>query len=719
MSSQRLQTGMFLALLLVAVPAGGEVTTLLSVADTFISSRNPSHNMGGHDHAAVGRDNTGNRRRGLCAFDLSGIPADATITSATLRLTVVIEPIPPKVDSNFKLFRLTKNWGEGVGMGNNGSPASSGEATWVSAEHMTSSWNSEGAAGDYLPIPSASQFVDGPINQSFVWETTQMVADVQQWVEVPASNFGWILISGNESTNKSVKAFASREAANVNIRPSLTVGYRFASAPPPTVTGLERVPGGLVLRTEADNKQLLDMQISRGLAASSDWDRVAVNLSVDPTGSNLWSEVPFLATPEYLGNTNLAIRYEGWVAPTQRLAIGLSMVETNLVSPVALTHAGDGTGRKFVADQTGPIVVLDRADNLLPAPFLDLTDRLTNLTVFAFGGNTEPGINPRYDERGLLGMAFHPGYETNGRFFVYYSTDGQDEGMDHRTVLSEFTVSSTNANQADPASEREILSIQQPEFNHNGGAIAFGPDGSLYLGLGDGGGAGDEHPPFGNGQDTRTLLGSIVRLDVDGAFPYEVPPDNPFIANTNILSEIYALGFRNPWRFSFDRGGSNQLFVADVGQALWEEVNIVEPGVNYGWRILEGSYAYDPDLADTLGLDPATFGFPIHEYRHGPLGISVIGGHVYRGSSLAGLTGHYVFGDFSTSFGSPDGALYYLAETRPGIWQRFEFILPGGERLGEYLKGFGEDEAGEMYVLVSTSLGPSGTSGKVLRIINP
>ncbi len=225
------------------------------------------------------------------------------------------------------------------------------------------------------------------------------------------------------------------------------------------------------------------------------------------------------------------------------------------------------------------------------------------------------------------------------------------------------------------------------------------------------------HGAFGNGQNISNLLGKILRIDVNGVSPYAIPPDNPLVGVVGAREEIYAFGFRNPYRASFD--GTN-LWVADVGQNIWEEINIVRKGGNYGWRILEGNHAFDPAVAQTVGVNIPSLDFPIHEYPHGPLGISIIGGFVYRGGDYPSLQGGYVFGDFSTAFGVPDGALYYLSETRPGIWERFEFWLaPSGGRINRYVKGFGMDEQGEVYLLSTTILGPSGTSGDVRQILPP
>ena len=416
---------------------------------------------------------------------------------------------------------------------------------------------------------------------------------------------------------------------------------------------------------------------------------------------------PYLASPGYAPNTNLFYRLRALPPQAPGLAVGLQVIATNLVSPAVLTHAHDGSGRLFIADQVGQVRVVDNGGNLLPAPFLDISNRMVALTT-------------NYDERGLLGLAFHPGYATNGRFFVHYAAPPPSTNFNNMTVLSEFKVSAIDTNLADPASERVLLTINEPELNHEGADIVFGPDGYLYLGPGDGGGAGDPHGTTGNAQSLTTLLGKILRIDVDSGSPYGIPADNPFVSTPGARPEIYAYGLRNPWRFSFDRGGTRQGFVADVGQNFCEELDILRMGGNYGWRILEGTHAYDPGLAATLGVNIPSLDFPIFEYAHGSLGISIIGGFGYRGAGYPDLVGKYVFGDFSTGFAAPDGQLYDLDQTRPGIWERFSFQLwPNGDRLGRFVKGFGEDEAGEIYLLSTTTLGPTGNTGDIRHFVRP
>jgi len=379
------------------------------------------------------------------------------------------------------------------------------------------------------------------------------------------------------------------------------------------------------------------------------------------------------------------------------LTVDFETVASGLTSPIGVINADDGSDRLFIVDQTGIINIVED-DELVTEPFLDISSKLVIL-------------DPTYDERGLLGTVFHPDYQENGRFFVYYSSPKEGSGINHESILAEYHVSD-NSNVADPDSEIILYRVDQPEANHNGGQLAFGPDGYLYIGLGDGGGAGDVHGIIGNGQDINTSLGSILRIDVDSGSPYGIPDDNPFIGIDG-LDEIYAWGFRNPWKFSFDRETGN-FWVADVGQDEWEEINIVEIGKNYGWRILEGTHPYDLELGDLLGIDIETLADPVHEYSHS-VGKSITGGYVYLGSLSSELSGKYVFGDWSTSFFIPNGKLYYLDEIEPGIYERFE--LSPSQAFNRFVLSFGEDEQGELYVCSKTTLGPSGDSGDVRRII--
>jgi glucose/arabinose dehydrogenase len=693
--------------------ARADTTNLACIADTFIIARNPDNNAGGYTDVAAGRDgNIGDgTRRALYRFDLSGVPAGSLITSAVFRCQVVKQALSGDVDSTFALHAVQAEWGEGTGFGTAGTLAGVGDATWSSRRHTIAAWISAG--GDFGPA-LASTFVSNL--GTYSWTSNALIAAVQVWLDQPSQNFGLLLRSQSEGTSKTARRFGSREGGQPAV---LQLGFDPPAPPEPTlVLQMSATTNDVMLEWTSTSAQRFDVFYRSDLMAASEWRRAATDVPASTNGTTSWTDAPYVAGPAYEPNSHLFYSVGTLPAAGPALPLAFDLVATNLASPTVLTHAGDGSGRLFVADQTGQIRIIDAGGALLPQPFLDVSSLMTNLTVFAAFGYTNAGLNPFYDERGLLGLVFHPAYTNNGRFFIYHSSPKTGPGIDHESVLVEYAVSSTNANLADPASATVLLRVDEPEFNHNGGSLLFGPDGYLYVSLGDGGGGGDVHGTFGNGQNVTNLLGKVLRLDVDSASPYAIPPDNPFVGGPG-REEIYAYGFRNPWKMSFDRGGSNELIVADVGQNVWEEINIVRRGGNYGWRILEGTHAYDASVADLLGIDIGALDAPIHEYKHGPLGISIIGGFMYRGPGYPALVGRYVFGDFSTSFVVPDGALFYIEETRPGIWQRFEFPLPGGARLGRFVKGFGEDEAGELYLLSTTALGPSGTSGDIRRLRAP
>lgn len=377
----------------------------------------------------------------------------------------------------------------------------------------------------------------------------------------------------------------------------------------------------------------------------------------------------------------------------------LERIVRGLKSPTLLTNAGDQSHRIFIGEQTGKIHIYKNG-TLLQTPFLDLTTKIVK-------------ISKVYDERGLLGLTFHPDYKSNGRFFVYYSAPSSDVNLNCDSVLAEYTVSTENPDIADPASEKILLRIGEPEMNHKGGQLAFGPDGFLYIGVGDGGGAGDQHGTIGNGQNKSVLLGKILRIDVNNGTPYGIPSDNPFVGQDG-RDEIFAYGFRNPFRFSFD-ATTGRLFVADVGQDLWEEIDLVINGGNYGWRIMEGNHPYDLGLATTLNISLDSLQYPIFDYSH-DIGHSIIGGYVYHGSASPAVEGSYVFGDWSTDFVKPRGKLYYLTENTTGVWHQFEFNLENQKPLHRFILGIGEDESGELYLLTSWATGTVFPSGEVWRI---
>ena len=468
--------------------------------------------------------------------------------------------------------------------------------------------------------------------------------------------------------------------------------------------------------------------------------------------------------------------------------IGLELVAENFTSPLAITAPDDGTGRLFVVDQIGVVQVVDANGTTLPEPFLDIRDKMVDL-------------RPTYDERGLLSIAFHPNFSENGKVYAFYSAPLRPEAPEDWNCtnhISEFQVDPEDPNRVNMTSEKVLMYIDKPYHNHNGGQLAFSPaDGYLYISLGDAGRANDvgngHTPGIGNAQDLTKIYGKMLRIDVDNvtagnvtipqnvtgmmnqtenmsvnrtANPpdptwttfagslYGIPADNPFAENqTEILDtyaydavppEIYAYGFRNPAYMSFDSGGNNALFVADAGQNLFEEVDVVYNGGNYGWNIREGTYCFDPNATtappescNTTGyLDEPLIG-PIFEGGR-DLGIVVVGGNVYRGTAVPELEGRYIFGYWSDSRTVGNGTL--LAATPPAGWaapqsaanltpeanamwevQMVNITSGENETLGMFLRGFGEDAERELYVLTNDVGGPdpSTSTGKVWRVVPP
>ncbi len=350
---------------------------------------------------------------------------------------------------------------------------------------------------------------------------------------------------------------------------------------------------------------------------------------------------------------------------------------TNLAQP------DDGTNRLFVTEQGGLIRVFpNQQDVAKTRVFLDIAGRVSTVN----------------NEEGLLGLAFDPDFQNNGFFYVYYSASNP-----RRSVVSRFSVSEDDPNLADVGSELVILEISQPAGNHNGGQLAFGPGGFLYIGVGDGGRGGD---PFGNGQNTETLLGTILKIDVSGAVkgePYRIPANNPFVGIDGSREEIFAYGLRNPWRFSFDMGPVNagsadtlqdseeegasatlvEIWVADVGQNQWEEIDLVRSGLNYGWNIMEGGHCFSP----RSGCEDEGLEFPVAEYGR-DAGCSVTGGYVYRGNNLPSLSGAYVFGDFCS------GTIWGMRYDGTSVTESLRLADSGLN-----ITSFGQDLTGEIYIL--------------------
>jgi glucose/arabinose dehydrogenase len=348
----------------------------------------------------------------------------------------------------------------------------------------------------------------------------------------------------------------------------------------------------------------------------------------------------------------------------------LTTVVSGLSNPLDLQRP-PSDNRFFVVEQRGTIRIIENGV-LQAGNFLDIQS-LTN-----FDGA----------EQGLLGLAFHPNYSTNRLFYVNYTTDS---GGRH-TVIAEFQTLAGNPNQADPTSERILLTVSQPFTNHKGGQLAFGPDHLLYIGLGDGGSGGD---PLNNGQTLTVLLGKILRIGVDPPFTpgleYAIPADNPFVGGAG-SPEIWAYGLRNPWRFSFERGGT-RLFCGDVGQDSFEEVDLITKGGNFGWRVMEGGHCFNP----SSGCDRTNKILPIAEYSHSE-GIAVIGGYVYKGNAISSLANAYIFGDLT-------GKIWSLTESPANTWTRTQLLSTG-----RTVTSFGQDAAGEVYVV--------DYSGSVLKLVS-
>ena len=366
------------------------------------------------------------------------------------------------------------------------------------------------------------------------------------------------------------------------------------------------------------------------------------------------------ATPELTETVMMPIVVAETTAPPplEQLNLTLKPVASGFAKPLYLTHAHDQ--RLFVVQQAGQIMIIEGGVTR-PTPFLDIKTRVGS------NGN----------EQGLLSVAFHPNYQKNGLFYVNYTN------LEGSTTIARYHVSA-DPNVADEISEQILLTIPQPYSNHNGGHILFGPDGYLYIGMGDGGAANDPH---NNGQSLNTLLGKILRLDVDTGSPYGVPQDNPFITTAAARPEIWSYGWRNPWRLAFD-AATGDLYVADVGQNQYEEVDVELAGSgggqNYGWRLMEASHCFNP-----TSCDPATLKvvMPIAEYPHSQ-GCSVTGGYVYHGTQFPQLNGVYIYGDYCT------GTLWGLRHEADGSWSQAELLASG-----KIISSFGLDAAGELYLI--------------------
>ncbi len=451
------------------------------------------------------------------------------------------------------------------------------------------------------------------------------------------------------------------------LRPSLLIGLLLLPGCNSTLAGRAEPPLPTIVPVESAPTQTppaalppTATQTSPTSTATSSPTPVGDTLAVSATGTPTSTPLPPADTPVPTALPPTALPAEPLALPLASLTLELLPLAGGFDKPVFLTHAGDGSGRLFVVEQRGRILIVDNGV-VNSTPFLDMISLVGSDSL----------------ERGLLSVAFHPAYANNGFFFVNY-TDKQGN-----TVIARYRLSG-NPDQADPNSAKILLTIDQPYPNHNGGQLAFGLDGYLYVGMGDGGSAND---PQNNGQSLNTLLGKILRLEVDQADPYGVPASNPFVNQADARPEIWSYGWRNPWRFSFDRA-SGDMYIADVGQNQYEEVSVelagTPGGQNYGWRLLEGAHCFDPPTCDPASLDTV---LPVVEYDHSQ-GCSVTGGYVYRGERFPALTGIYFYGDWCS------GLIWGLRREADGSWSQAEL-----RQSGLQISSFGQDEVGELYVV--------------------
>jgi glucose/arabinose dehydrogenase len=731
--------GLCLAVMTPASYSRAETISLTATADTFINGGLPENNAGGTFWFDAGTDGTGGVRRGLLRFDLTGIPAGSTVTSATLQLTVAKVPLAGGVNSTFDLFRLLTSWNEGVKGGNNGAPASDSEATWSARMHGQANWTAPGAKSDVVATASASTAVGSTIGAKHSWSGSGMTDDVQLWVNDPSQNFGWLLTSRAEATNRSVRAFASHEGGSNAA--ALVVVYSPPNSAP-----------SVFITSPADGAMLISPAVVTIEAGAADENGAVVNVEFFDDANSLGGVgvAPYSQTVTLYPGTHVltAVATDDAGATTTSspvtisvitvpiadpipqsivkddITIELQTVAEGLAAPLSLAAPDDGTGRLFIYDQAGLVWVLSEPAGMLSTPLLDVRDRLVSQ------GN--------YDERGLLGFATHPDFADYPLVYTYTSEpiDGpadfvsvMPEGVtnNHQSVIAEWRIDPADGNRVDPNSRREIVRIDEPQANHNGGTLRFGPDGFLYVSLGDGGQANDVangHVPGGNAQSIQRIYGKLLRVDVDGNDAangrYGIPANNPFVGQ-DAVQEIWAYGLRNPFTYSFDRL-TGDLYLGDAGQNNIEEVDLIMKGGNYGWNVKEGSFWFDsvsPNIGSVVTGPvrpvPPDLIDPIAEYDHGD-GSVVIGGFVYRGTQVPALQGLYIFGDWG-SFAAPSARLFFLDPNAPGDGIK-ELRLGLDDRPTDFwLRGFGEDPDGELYVFGSAVLGPRGDTGKVFKIV--
>ena len=487
------------------------------------------------------------------------------------------------------------------------------------------------------------------------------------------------------------------------------------------------------------------------IAGSSASTPQAVGLSALAVTSSTGVDLPVNTTPDLTNqNSPLAAVFTTYPSVTKlngdTQSVGLRFIAGSFTAPMVVADPHDGSGRLFMVDQTGFVKIFYLNGTVLDQPFLDLRDRLVTL-------------NPTYDERGLLSIAFHPQFASNGRLFVYYSAPlrpGTDVNWSCTNRLSEFHISAADPDRVDMTTEKILLQVDKPYQNHNGGTLLFGPDdGYLYLPLGDGGRANDtgmgHTPGIGNGQDLSSIQGKVIRIDIDNTSPgklYAIPRDNPFLSDPTVLPEIYAYGFRNPAYATFDSGGSHKMFIAMAGQQLFESALIVYKGGNYPWNIREGTHCFNPshDSAPPAGSCPTT-GYsgqpligPVVELGH-DVGNTIVGGVLYRGTLLPSLKGTYLYGTWSDERSTAGNGTLLVSKPPAGLdlaelpddsgsltpdknamWSTGIISIANNQngRINAFVRGLSEDNNHEVLVLINRNGGPGLAhqgSGEIWQIV--
>ncbi len=480
----------------------------------------------------------------------------------------------------------------------------------------------------------------------------------------PATLYHYRVKSRNSAGNQSTSSDFSFSTSSDTTPPTVSLTSPGDSA---TVSGAVTVSANA-----SDNASIAGVQfLLDGRNLNNEVTSAPYSTAWDTTQGSDGAHTLAARARDGAGNTAMSATITVNVSNNTALQLDLAPAVGGFTTPLDMREPDDGSGRLFVVEQGGKIRIIV-SGNVLPTPFIDIGTR----PAFTSGGET-----------GLLGMAFHPGFAANGRFFVNYTRNVSGQ---LQTVIAEFTASPPSGNTADPASERILFTWDQPFSNHNGGGLAFGADGMLYIGLGDGGSGGD---PLCNGQSLGTMLGKMLRIDVTTPPPagqqYVIPPGNPFANQPGARPEIWLYGLRNPFRFSFDRANGTDLYIGDVGQDAWEEVDLVTPaqaGANLGWNVMEGTHPYSNACGANGALTP-----PIFDYSHATGDECITGGFVYRGSNIPVLRGVYVFGDFIS------GHVWTLARNAQGQWVRSDgpVLAVGANNLSSFAQG----RDGELWVV--------------------